>query len=282
MLAALSALALPYTLFSVYYQWKIAKTWCVLCLAVQGLLVAEFVLTLTQWPLPFPAAFASALPEWLLGFGLPVLGYALIKPWLISRYKLQAVQAQLRRFKNDPVLFQTLLQQQPAFATPPPASSLVIGNPAAPHTITMVTNPYCGPCVKAHEELEKLIRQTLNVKAQIVFLAYDGPEGQIYTASRHLLALHDENPMRAAEALSAWYGQTKKEYVSWAMRFPVAAELDRYDASTSEHYDWCRHTGVNATPTIYLDGYPLPDLYRLEDLHWLVNGLETVQHPIEA
>jgi len=33
-------LALPYIIFSVYYQWRVAKQWCVLCLAVQALLLA--------------------------------------------------------------------------------------------------------------------------------------------------------------------------------------------------------------------------------------------------
>lgn len=282
MLAALSALALPYTLFSVYYQWQVAKTWCVLCLVVQGLLVAEFFLTLTQWPLTLPGSIAPVLPKWLVGFGLPVLGYALVKPWLTSRFKFRDVQGQLRRFKNDPTLFQTLLHKQPAFATPPPASSMSLGNPDAPHTITMVTNPYCDPCVKAHEQLEQLIRQTPNVNAQIVFLAYDGPEGRIHTASRHLLALHGENPARAAEALNAWYGQDKKEYGSWAAAFPATVELARYGAITGEHYDWCRRIGVNATPTLYLNGYPLQEPYRVEDLRWLVSGLETVQHPVKA
>ncbi|HEY2722735.1 MAG TPA: hypothetical protein VGI82_13465 [Chitinophagaceae bacterium] len=39
MISWLNIFALPYTLFSVYYQWKVAKQWCILCLAVQGLLL---------------------------------------------------------------------------------------------------------------------------------------------------------------------------------------------------------------------------------------------------
>lgn len=43
-LAWLNLFALPYTIFSIYYQWRIAKQWCPLCLAVQALLVTESVL----------------------------------------------------------------------------------------------------------------------------------------------------------------------------------------------------------------------------------------------
>lgn len=42
-LAWLNLLALPYTIFSIFYQWRIAKHWCPLCLAVQVLLIAEFI-----------------------------------------------------------------------------------------------------------------------------------------------------------------------------------------------------------------------------------------------
>jgi len=41
-LAVLNLLSLPYTFFSIYYQWKIAKQWCVFCCTVQALLWLEF------------------------------------------------------------------------------------------------------------------------------------------------------------------------------------------------------------------------------------------------
>lgn len=37
--AWLNILVLPYIVFSIYYQWRVAKQWCVLCLAVQALLL---------------------------------------------------------------------------------------------------------------------------------------------------------------------------------------------------------------------------------------------------
>lgn len=42
----ISFLALPYIIFSFYYQWKVAKQWCVLCLGVQSILVIEGILSL--------------------------------------------------------------------------------------------------------------------------------------------------------------------------------------------------------------------------------------------
>ncbi len=42
-LAIAASAAVPYILFSVYYQWKVVKQWCPLCLAVQAVLAIEFV-----------------------------------------------------------------------------------------------------------------------------------------------------------------------------------------------------------------------------------------------
>src|SRR5690348_13907707 len=42
-LSILNLLALPYIFFSVYYQARVAKQWCILCITVQGLLLLEFL-----------------------------------------------------------------------------------------------------------------------------------------------------------------------------------------------------------------------------------------------
>jgi hypothetical protein len=42
-LAWMNVAALPYTIFSIYYQWGVAKQWCILCLTTQVLLIAEFI-----------------------------------------------------------------------------------------------------------------------------------------------------------------------------------------------------------------------------------------------
>jgi len=42
-LAIASTLAAPYVLFSIFYQYKVIKQWCILCLATQAILFAEFV-----------------------------------------------------------------------------------------------------------------------------------------------------------------------------------------------------------------------------------------------
>ncbi len=48
-LAILNAIALPYTFYSIFYQWKVAKQWCILCCLVQLTLWLESLFFLPFW-----------------------------------------------------------------------------------------------------------------------------------------------------------------------------------------------------------------------------------------
>ena len=42
-IASVSTMASAYIPFSIYYQWKVVKQWCPLCLTVQAILLLELV-----------------------------------------------------------------------------------------------------------------------------------------------------------------------------------------------------------------------------------------------
>ena len=48
----INLLALPYTFWSIWYQWRVARQWCVLCLSIQALLWVEFYLLQSSPPRP--------------------------------------------------------------------------------------------------------------------------------------------------------------------------------------------------------------------------------------
>lgn len=73
-LSIANCLAAPYILFSVYYQWRVVKQWCPLCLTVQAVLFLELVWAIANyWAHPFlpisslpiaylPIAYCLSLP----------------------------------------------------------------------------------------------------------------------------------------------------------------------------------------------------------------------------
>lgn len=265
-LGLLALLALPYTVFSLYYQGIIARQWCTLCLGVQAVLLAEGVLAIVQ---------GVSLPTTMQPYGwavsalvLPAISWLALKPTLREATETEPLRRKLARFQNNPDLFAALLHQQASAPGWLPDSVIPLGNPNAEHVITVVTNPFCGPCAAMHETLEKLLAGRHTLKANVVFTACDGPNGRSAQVLRHLLALPDI----ATEALTDWYKQPTKDYAIWAKRWPADPEMISI-ALVQQHCDWCQQAGIRATPTVFVNGYQLPELYRLEDLHFLVKHL---------
>jgi len=207
----------------------------------------------------------------LISFLLPVLAWVLLKPLLDDRQQSRREHNELLDLKRDPDLFRGMLTQQPKMPPIPAAlQPIVLGNPDAEHTITMITNPFCSPCAKTHAELEQLISRNTNVNVGIVF-ASNGPDAT--RVAMHILALIDQR--RAVEALTNWYAQTEKKYDAWASRYPVDTEKQNLVATMKLYDQWCRLTAITGTPTLFVNGYQLPVIYSTKNLRWLIDYLPT-------
>ncbi len=90
---------------------------------------------------------------------------------------------------NDQVFWSLLKTQSSIVDHSASELGITIGNPNAKHTIIKVCNPYCGPCATAHPELEKIIKQNQEVKAQIIFTASNQEDERGAKPVRHLLAI---------------------------------------------------------------------------------------------
>lgn len=152
----LSLLVLLYVPFSVYYQAVVVRSWCVLCLVVQGLLVAIAAVWLgvcglsTSFfeQLGFYAVFSFVVP-----FALVAALWVVFKPfWEQARQFPTATQA-LEQWRQDSGLFKAYLAAQPVEALPILPHEDHLGHADAPVEVLMVSNPRCGPCQDAYQEL---------------------------------------------------------------------------------------------------------------------------------
>lgn len=270
LLYGLALLALPYTVFSVYYQARVLRQWCPLCLGVQAVLLAEGTMAILHAGI-LPV---EVKPYCILGvaFLVPTLAWVLLKPLLVNRPRSRREHDELLRLKRNPDLFRALLTQQPPM---PPVSNdlhpILLGNPDAGHTITMVTNPYCGPCARTHKELEALLNRNDDVNAMIMFTC-DGAEGPATQVAIQVMALARHG--KAALALRDWYESAEKNVDTWIKKYPVNADGTDWLSVAERHTNWCRLANIQITPTLFVNGYQLPEVYRLGDLRWLVNGLD--------
>ena len=96
--------ALPYTAWSIYYQYS-HKNWCVLCCTVQALLWFEFITVLVFSSRAFGASFIAQLSALsfsfsTLSFIAPVLLWYILKPALQKSAEYRLLKQQLKKFKS--------------------------------------------------------------------------------------------------------------------------------------------------------------------------------------
>jgi uncharacterized membrane protein/thiol-disulfide isomerase/thioredoxin len=270
-LALLNFVSLPYTVYSIYYQARIAKQWCVLCCTVQALLWLEFIPIVAKNSFSatgsWNAATISAIVICMLA---PVILWGILKPLFLKLQQLQPLKQQLRKFKYNAELFNKMLTEQPRYTIPDESWSIVLGKLEANNIITMVTNPYCPPCAKTHKLLDEFLKERGNVQARIVFTANNTNNDIKTPVSRHLMALNElKDKTIVRKALHDWYEQKQKNYDAWAKAYPIKLNGTEYHKIDTQKA-WCKMAEVTATPTMLLNGYRLPDLYQLTDLKYML------------
>jgi uncharacterized membrane protein len=271
-LAWLSLLALPYTVFSIWYQWRVAKQWCVLCLAVQFLLVAAAVISVTSGLLRNSFYFSfNQIACAVVLYIFPALIWKCLKPYIQKLQQAKNTKREYLRMKFNPEVFDMLLKRQTPLALPVEGLGIHIGKPDAPNTFIKICNPYCGPCSKAHPKIEELLEKHDNLQVKIIFTASNDDNDIAAKPVRHLMAIAEGgNEVITKQALDDWYLPAEIDYDEFAARHPINGELAKQGARLEAMAAWCEGMKVTSTPTFFFNGYRLPDAYEIEDLKYFL------------
>jgi uncharacterized membrane protein len=275
-LAFLNLVSLPYTVYSIYYQARIAKQWCVLCCTVQTLLWLEFFVMVFNFDfnqLNLGIITWTMISRSVICLISPVIFWFMVKPMILGLKLLQPLKKTLRNFKYNTEIFQKLLTGQTKFVTPDKAWSITIGSDNPTYTITMVSNLYCQPCARTHKVIEELLSMRDDISVRIIFNTLNDQTDPRFKATWHMLALNAlEDKSLIHAALHSWYRMENKKYETWATLNPLP-QLDSTALSSvlQKQREWCDMVDLTGTPSLYINGYYLPDIYQLEDLKYLLD-----------
>ena len=145
LIALFNLMALVYPFYSIYYQWRIAKEWCIFCLTVQGLLVLGAINIFSFGLLSIKLLTIPFLLQSSVLYITPVLIWFSIKRFILKLQEAKFNRRDYQRLKFNTEVFDTLLKKQKQIITPVDGLGIDIGNPNAGHTLVKVCNPYCGP-----------------------------------------------------------------------------------------------------------------------------------------
>ncbi len=257
--------AIPYTVWSVWYQKVMAKQWCPLCLCVQAIIWSLFIVNLLSGSIVEPDFTFLAI--FFVGciYIIPVLALNLLIPNLADSKKTQQIKQEINSLKADEGIFKAELSRNARYEVDKSTSALLWGNLDAPNLITVITNPHCNPCAMMHTRLENLLRTTHNgYCVQYILTSFSG---ELEDSSKFLIAMYRKMDVSSFLLfLNEWYESGKDNRIECYRKYHFN-HLDEKDVEEfMKHKEWVTKTKINSTPTVLFNGYRMPDKYKMEDL----------------
>lgn len=71
-------------------------------------------------------------------------------------------------------------------------------------------------------------------------------------------------------ALHYWYSTEEKSFEGLSAKFPVKGDLATADTEIDSMSTWCILANVTHTPTIFINGYRLPENYKVEEIEHIL------------
>jgi len=261
--------------YSIFYQWKIAKQWCRVCLSILVILLLQFIITImSQWHyknLITNDLDINFIINVIISILVPIFILVIYLPNLLIIKKNKQEIGQLIKFKRNPKLFEALLLKQKSVSDNSDGLGITLGNPHAMNKIIKVCNPYCKPCADAHKPIEDLINTNSDIQVQIIFSTSNDMENEITTTVKHIMAVTENNNADVNQRiLDDWYLSDEKDYQIFARKYPVNNNLDQQNQKIEDMYNWCKKIHIEHTPTFFINGHELPDIYRVQELKYLI------------
>lgn len=267
-----SLFAVPITFYSIYYQTKVLKKWCALCLGIVVIMWLQFILSIVD--------FSPNLEvKHILIAALSLISIALL--WLITSdiYKknktLEQTKFEFYRFKRNFELFSNQLEQSKVIPTNlSDLNEIILGNRNGILDLTIITNPMCGPCKDVHRLVEQLLQSDdASVKLTIRFnINTQNPEKNAVKITTRLLELFEiEGSATCLKAMHDIYNDNNP--IKWLNTWKPCSDSQRYLNILNIQYEWCNKNGINFTPELLINGKPFPKLYNRNDLLFFIQDL---------
>ena len=269
-LALLGLFALPYPVFSIYYQAFKAKKWCPFCLLVQLVLVAEFILLL---PALYPVDFKVLSVFFLfVSFLIPASLWLTFKAFYNTQKEKLKDHNSYLQFKLNPYVFRFLLTENGYEEIKLTKNSMVLGNKNAPVTLTAFLSLYCNPCASAFKQLTYLLDNCPEIKINTVFSMYNDDESKKVFNTLYF-NYKNKGQKETMDFLSKWYSMPKENRKAlFSNDLPEA--FDIVEPLREENKELFDKHNIPGTPTIFVNGYKYPRQYEYSNIEYYIEELK--------
>lgn len=280
--AVINVMVLPITLFSLYYQAFVIRSWCWMCVVIQILLWLEFYILRPAIKLKASDFTADKILYLLIGFIVTALVWSLIRSIVNKAELISRLTQKISRYQRSPELIAVQLKNTSKVKFSNLPGDIDIGPAGASITFTLVVNPLCPSCGKTFQQLKQIIRfGDGKINGIIRIIAWDRvdkpsskKDTENHDIATRLVSLALKKKELALKALSLWFSKENKDVKDIMKQFrhmPAVSEND--DDATAKmalnvHRKWADSVSITGTPTVYLNGGKLPRGIDIQDLKY--------------
>ena len=252
------------TLYSIYFQYKIEKKWCPICLSIIGIVYLEFAFLLFLHN-GFYANTASLVLFTSIFSLIAGLVY-LLKPIFLEKKDIsEKYIKQLRFSRNYEIFKNTLVKSETQFFD---KEYIVLGNRESKHKISVVTSPLCGYCKDAHTLLDKIYHRFGNDIGISIRFNFDENSTNKNLFLRLAEIYEAQGDVDFMFALKDWF--ETKNLDNWLNKFGNFENTDGIEEKLIEITNENKEKGLNFTPNIFLNQYDYPKQYERENLEYFI------------
>lgn len=277
LLAILNITGITLSLYLLYIQFFNIKKWCPLCITLTILLWSEFII-LSKY-LPPNQLNISTIAIVLFGF--------LISSWIIILFKkpfqrsigLTHCKKRNNMFTKNAKIIAPLIEQSSTikqdFAV---KNEIVLGNPDAPNTLIVITNPICEPCKASHKKVMRLYEQfssDLNIKYRFFINNKDCKSPEVTVSKAFIMFNQANEENKTIDLMNSWYKPSNKTDVNkWISDNNIFIKEDlNYNEIFVDNITWCVKNNIQSTPTLILNNKIIPIHIDTNNLKYYLRDL---------
>jgi uncharacterized membrane protein len=285
-----AALPLPYTLFSVYYQLRVIKKICVMCMMVQAILLAQFACLLALSP---QINISELHPEISIHAGLMLSVLSVIYFLFIENRRTTALEKvaarEVFKFKNSNLFFEEVMLGQQKIIQDDFPVTFSLGDPSANEKISCVLSLFCAPC---GDKLNHLLRLADWFEERIDIQIIIKPDAPAAALIKELMMHIDKGESKkVTRLLTHWYSFFEKKkkqgdmsasaiITRWNAYYPSVVAPEHIEAQYAYHRHFYENYPMPFTPLMQYNGRLLPGTYHDPELlsNRIDQGIEQEQN----
>lgn len=262
----INILVVVFSVWSILYQKIVLKAWCMICILIQLVVLLKAIgIVITT------SDFFNLANVWeyvFIGCSYFIILSVINKLCEVFKdlnYYKEEYRSHIR-IKSNVSIFQNLVSQKQYYNTDA-ASNIIIGKRSSPHKLSIIMNPYCGPCKILHRSMLELFDNGIleHCSIQFIFMAFTDQKGQVI---RKLIEIYNNcGEQIFNQALEQWYDKYNLTI------FDKYVKGDKEAFLTSEYVlqkEWLTKNNITSSPLILYNGYILPDEYKISDMKFIL------------